>query len=57
MRKQLILSEKEIKVIKETAQEVFGENTRVFIFGSRTRVDRKGGNVDVLIKTDRKVSV
>ena len=57
MRKKLRLSEKEIKVIKETAQEVFGENVRVFIFGSRTQANRKGGDIDILIETDRKVSV
>ncbi len=45
------LSEYEIEAIKETAQEVFGEGTRVWLFGSRTDPSLKGGDIDLYIET------
>ncbi len=49
--KTVRLSENEIKAIKETAQEVFGEGTRVWLFGSRTDPHLKGGDIDLYIET------
>jgi len=43
------LTEMEIKAIKELAVEVFGEGTRVFLFGSRTNPSKKGGDIDLYI--------
>jgi len=47
--KRLRLSEREIKAIKELAIEVFGEETRVFLFGSRIDPSKKGGDIDLYI--------
>jgi len=55
--KGLRLAEKEIEKIKETAKEVFGDNIEVYIFGSRTYLDKKGGDIDILLKTNRKISI
>ncbi len=35
------LSEDEIRVIKETAEEIFGNDTKVYIFGSRADLTKK----------------
>ncbi len=43
------LSEYEIKAIKDTAEEVFGEGTKVILFGSRTDPSKKGGDIDLYI--------
>ena len=57
MKKKVRLSDFEIKTIKETAREVFGENTKVYLFGSRADPNRKGGDIDILIKTERKATL
>jgi len=54
---KLRLTQKEINIIKSTAKEIFGENIKVYIFGSRTNPNKKGGDIDILIKTLNKVSV
>lgn len=41
-----------LKFIKETALEIFGENTEIFIFGSQVDPNKKGGDIDLMIKTD-----
>ncbi|HEM56274.1 MAG: DNA polymerase subunit beta [Thermodesulfobacterium geofontis] len=43
------LSEKEIKIIKKCAEEVFGEGTKVYLFGSRVYPEKKGGDIDLYI--------
>jgi len=50
--KQVRLSDKQIKIIKNTAREVFGENAKVYIFGSRANLEKKGGDIDILIITE-----
>ena len=47
--KSVRLSDYEIKAIKETAEEVFGKGTEVFLFGSRTDPQKKGGDIDLYI--------
>ncbi len=54
---KLRLLESEIEKIREIAIEVFGENIEIYIFGSRTQLEKKGGDIDILIKTNRKVTV
>lgn len=44
------LSEFEINIIKKTALDIFGKDTAVFIFGSRTDNSAKGGDIDIYIK-------
>ena len=54
-RKPVRLSDFEIKAIKETAEEVFGKGTRVFLFGSRADPMKRGGDIDLyIIPAERK---
>ncbi len=46
------LSEKQIHFIKKFAKEVFGEDCKVYIFGSRADVSKRGGDIDILIITN-----
>jgi predicted nucleotidyltransferase len=50
------LSEEEIEKIKDIVKEVFGDDIEIYIFGSRARLDKKGGDIDILIKTNKEVS-
>ena len=43
------LTEFEINAIKQSAQEVFGSNAQVFLFGSRIDDKKKGGDIDLYI--------
>ena len=43
------LSDYEVKAIKETAEEVFGKGTKVFLFGSRTDPEKRGGDIDLYV--------
>ena len=47
--KKVRLSADEVKAIKDTATEVFGEGTKVILFGSRTDPSKKGGDIDLYI--------
>jgi len=47
------LSEYEIRIIKETAKEIFGKGAKVYIFGSRADLTKKGGDIDIFIETDK----
>ncbi|QJD30666.1 nucleotidyltransferase domain-containing protein [Methylococcus geothermalis] len=44
------LSRTEISAIKQTAQEVFGADVEVVLFGSRTDDHKRGGDIDWYIK-------
>ncbi|ACO04909.1 MULTISPECIES: nucleotidyltransferase domain-containing protein [Persephonella] len=48
------LTEEEIKAIKETAQDIFGKKTEVYLFGSRTDIDKKGGDIDLYIIPEKR---
>ena len=52
--KTVRLSNKEIKAIKETAKDIFGKKTLIYVFGSRTNINRKGGDIDLLIIPENK---
>ncbi|MGA8148073.1 MAG: nucleotidyltransferase domain-containing protein [Gallionellaceae bacterium] len=47
------LSAREIAVIRATVSRLFGDRTSIRIFGSRAREDEKGGDIDILIETER----
>jgi len=54
--KPLRLSDYEIKIIKETAKKYFGENCKVLTFGSRTKLEKRGGDIDIFIETNLPIS-
>ncbi len=45
------LSEEELRAIKETAYEVFDKDVEIILFGSRLDTNRRGGDIDLLVKT------
>ncbi len=46
------LTDFESNAIKQSACEVFGAKTQVFLFGSRTDDSKKGGDIDLYIKVE-----
>lgn len=46
------LAPAEIEAIRRAVREVFGEATRVRVFGSRAHDDLKGGDLDLLVEVD-----
>ena len=50
------LSDQEIDAIKRAAKEIFGADIKVYLFGSRTDLNRKGGDIDLLIITNKEIS-
>ena len=43
------LTQTQIKIIKQVASEVFGPTVRIFLFGSRTDHQQRGGDIDLYI--------
>ena len=39
----------EVKEIKKTAKKIFGEDTKVYLFGSRVDNTKKGGDIDYML--------
>jgi len=52
--KPVRLTEEEIKAIVETAKEVFGNDVKVWLFGSRVDLTKRGGDIDLYIETPLK---
>ncbi|MBX9637433.1 MAG: nucleotidyltransferase domain-containing protein [Nitrosomonas sp.] len=48
------LSTKEIEAIRATVHRLLGDGACIRIFGSRARLDEKGGDIDILIETEQK---
>jgi predicted nucleotidyltransferase len=44
------LTERQIQYIKVTAEDVFGPDARVYVFGSRTDESQRGGDIDLYIE-------
>jgi len=55
MDKRIRLKDEEIEIIKEVAIEIFGEDAKVYIFGSRVDLTKKGGDIDIFIETQKEV--
>ncbi len=55
--KKIRLNEEEIQIIKNTAKRIFGENISIYIFGSRTDLTKKGGDIDILIISNKEISL
>ncbi|MCF8242839.1 MAG: nucleotidyltransferase domain-containing protein [Melioribacteraceae bacterium] len=51
------LNKEHIDFIKRTATALFGENTKVYLFGSRVDDNKKGGDIDIYIETTLKTSI
>jgi uncharacterized protein len=45
------LTHSQIQAIKTTTTEIFGDDAKVWLFGSRVDDDRRGGDIDLLIQT------
>jgi len=50
------LAKQQQQAIKQLTLELFN-SSRVKIFGSRTDVDQKGGDIDIYIQTDKKEDI
>ncbi|MEJ5172418.1 MAG: nucleotidyltransferase domain-containing protein [Hydrogenothermaceae bacterium] len=55
--KNVRLSQEEIDIIKSTAEEIFGKDIEVYIFGSRADLNKKGGDIDIYIECPMEVSL
>lgn len=49
-KEKVRLSKEDIKAIKETALNVFGKDVKLWIFGSRADLTKKGGDIDIYIE-------
>ena len=47
------LTESQIQLINQTAKERFGIMVKVYLFGSRTDDNKRGGDIDLLIRTHK----
>ena len=48
------LKEKHREFIKDTAQHYFGEDVKIFLFGSRVNDELRGGDIDLYLETSSK---
>jgi len=46
------LSPQEVEAIVKSAKEVFGNGVGVWLFGSRTDLTKRGGDIDLYIETE-----
>jgi predicted nucleotidyltransferase len=46
------LTEYQINLIKNFALQFFGNNTKIYLFGSRADDNKKGGDIDIYIETE-----
>jgi len=44
------LTQDQITAIRQAAEEVFGESSQVWLFGSRVDDRRRGGDIDLLVR-------
>lgn len=51
------LSKYYIETIKFEARNCFGEDVRLWLFGSRVDETRKGGDIDLYVETKREVDL
>ena len=51
------INKEDIVLIKTITKECFGNNAKVYLFGSRVDDRKKGGDIDLYIETDIKNDV
>ena len=51
------LAKEQIIIIKHCVAIVFGENAKVYLFGSRVDDTKKGGDIDLYLEVDDRQSV
>ncbi|MCX7083977.1 MAG: nucleotidyltransferase domain-containing protein [Methylococcales bacterium] len=51
------LSDFEIKTIKHLANQFYGQQAKVVLFGSRVDDSKKGGDIDVFIETPLETNI
>nr|VFK57869.1 MAG: Nucleotidyltransferase domain-containing protein [Candidatus Kentron sp. UNK]VFK69692.1 MAG: Nucleotidyltransferase domain-containing protein [Candidatus Kentron sp. UNK] len=44
------LTARQIETIKQTIAEIFGETAKIWLFGSRADDNKRGGDIDLLIR-------
>ncbi len=53
--KPMRISEEQVTFLKQSIQSVL-PNSNIYLFGSRIKDDQKGGDIDILIISDRKLT-
>jgi len=48
------ITREEKNIIKQLATKIFGDQTQVYLFGSRTSDKMKGGDIDLFITSENK---
>lgn len=51
-KKYMRLQSKEIQTIIRVAKEIYGEGVKVYLFGSRLNDEKRGGDIDLLVRTE-----
>ncbi len=49
------LSTFQVKVIKNTLGQVFGQSAQIYLFGSRVDDQKKGGDIDLFVDTKENI--
>ncbi|WMJ07879.1 nucleotidyltransferase domain-containing protein [Nitrosomonas sp. sh817] len=47
------LSIREVEIIRATVHRLLSDDARIRIFGSRAKMDERGGDIDILIETEQ----
>ena len=45
------LSKREVEAILQVAEDIYGTEVKVYLFGSRVDDSRRGGDIDLLVRT------
>jgi predicted nucleotidyltransferase len=51
------LTIQQIEIIKQKTVKIFGENAKVYLFGSRVDDAKKSGDIDLLIETSEETTL